>query len=191
MTDLDVSCRCGALRGVLHDAPACIASRVICYCTDCRAFAVQLERADVLDPQGGTDICQLPAARLEFTQGREQLACLRLTEKGPLRWFTKCCGTPVANTPATPQAPFAGVLRSVILDDERALRPVDYRIMTKEALTGPVEGAPRHEGFPPALIARLGTRILFWRLRGDHRGTPFFDAESGAPIAEPSALPRG
>lgn len=184
MTDLELSCRCGGLRGVLRGAPDCLASRVICYCSDCRAFAEHLDRADVLDAQGGTDICQLPAARLEFTSGREHLACLRLTDRGPLRWYAACCGTPVANTPPSAQAPFAGVLRAALRAEEAALRPVDHRIMTAEA-RGPVEGPSQHPAFPRALIARLLSRILLWRLRGDHRRTPFFDPDTGAPVAAP------
>jgi len=34
-------------------------------------------------------------------------------------------------------------------------------------------------------------RILLWRLRGDHRRTPFFDPATGAPVAEPGGPAGG
>jgi hypothetical protein len=49
----------------------------MCDCKDCQAFARSLGRADVLDPAGGTDIFQMPPARLMLTAGMEALRCLR------------------------------------------------------------------------------------------------------------------
>jgi len=51
------------MRGVASDVSPSTGLRFVCYCKDCQAFARFLERADVLDPAGGTDIFQMPPAR--------------------------------------------------------------------------------------------------------------------------------
>ena len=33
-----------------------------------------------------------------FTQGKDRLACMSLSDKGMLRWYTTCCNTPIGNT---------------------------------------------------------------------------------------------
>src|SRR5690606_34164535 len=100
-------CTCGAVRGEL-DRRA-VYARVVCYCRDCRAFARVLARLDILDDAGGTDIVTMRPAGLRFPQGRDQLACLSLGPKGPLRWYAACCGTPVGNTSRNPAFPYVGV----------------------------------------------------------------------------------
>jgi hypothetical protein len=45
--------------------------RFVCYCQDCQAFARFLERPDVLDPAGGTDIFQMPPGRVKFIAGAD------------------------------------------------------------------------------------------------------------------------
>ena len=71
--------------------------RFLCYCKDCQAFARFLDRPDVLDPAGGTDIFQMPPGHLKLTAGTDALRCLRLSDRGVLRWYTDCCRTPIAN----------------------------------------------------------------------------------------------
>lgn len=192
MADAALACRCGEVTGVLHDVPDAVASRVVCYCTDCQAFARRTGHEEVLDAHGGTDIVQLSPRHLEFRSGVDRLGCLRLTENGPFRWYARCCGTPIGNTPPG-QLPFVGLLTSTLGDDasDATLGPVGRRIMAKEAVNGPVTGPAVHAGFPLGLILRLLPRIVFWRLRGDARRSPFFDPETGAPRAEPDPDPAG
>jgi len=60
--------------------------RFVCYCTDCQVFARLLERPDVLDAAGGTDIFQMPAGHVKLTAGADALRCLRLSsERAALR----------------------------------------------------------------------------------------------------------
>ena len=108
MTDIDVArlpldlplrCRCGRVRGVASDVSPSGGFRFVCYCKDCQAFARFLERPDVLDPAGGTDIFQMPPARVRLSAGMDAVRCLRLSDKGVLRWYTDCCRT----LSATPQ----------------------------------------------------------------------------------------
>ena len=106
-----LQCRCGTLKGSVESPKS--GNRVICYCNDCQAFAYCLGRADdVLDERGGSDVIQILPKNITFTQGVEALACMRLTDKGLLRWYASCCNTPIGNTLATPKMSFIGLLHS-------------------------------------------------------------------------------
>ena len=74
--DLPLRCRCGRLRGVASGLSPASGFRFICYCKDCQAFAHFLERADLLDPAGGTDIFHMPPGRVTLTAGTDSLRCL-------------------------------------------------------------------------------------------------------------------
>jgi len=182
MTDQQIRCRCGTLQGTL--AEAAWSNRVICYCDDCQAFPAALGCADtVLDARGGTDIVQTGPRFVAFTQGRDQLACLRLTPKGPLRWYAKCCNTPIGNTPANPKFAFVGLLHSCLgspAELDRVFGPPRMEVFTKFAL-----GEPKPKQRLPVLggLAFVG-HLLGARLRGSYRMTPFFD-HHGEPVAQP------
>jgi hypothetical protein len=99
------------MRGVASGVSPSTGFRFVCYCKDCQAFAHFLERADVLDPAGGTDIFQMPPGRVKLTAGTDAMRCLRLSNK-VLRWYTDCCRTPIANTAAWPHFPIISVVHS-------------------------------------------------------------------------------
>ena len=107
--DLPLRCRCGRMRGVASHVSPSTGFRFICYCKDCQAFARFLDRADVLDPAGGTNIFQMPPGRVKLTAGTDSLRCLCLSNK-VLRWYTDCCRTPIANTAAGPRFPVIGMV---------------------------------------------------------------------------------
>jgi hypothetical protein len=185
--DLGVRCRCGGVRGRLVGEPAADTRRVVCYCDDCRAFGRWLGRADeMLDGHGGTDLLQLSPARLVFDEGRERLACLRLSARGLLRWYAGCCAAPLANTLPTRQLPFLG-LPTVALDphDRARLPAVSARVFARHADGAPPPGAAA--GAPLAMAVAIAGELLRRRLRGDHRRTPFF-AANGAPVVTPRVL---
>jgi hypothetical protein len=108
-----LQCRCGTLKGyVTHPERV---NRAVCYCRDCRAFAHFLGRAnDILDAQGGSDVIQAIPANVTFIAGTEALACMRLSEKGLLRWYTRCCNTPIGNTVAKYRVSFVGLVHSCL-----------------------------------------------------------------------------
>src|ERR1700761_5845308 len=90
-------CSCGKLQG--HVSHPGRAGRGVCYCRDCRAFAHFLGRpGDILDAQGGTDVMATLPSYVTFTQGKDKLACMSLSERGMLRWYASCCNTPIGNT---------------------------------------------------------------------------------------------
>ena len=113
--DLPLRCRCSHVRGVASDVSPSSGFRFICYCKDCQAFAHFLERLEVLDPAGGTDIFQMSPARVKLTAGTDAVRCLRLSEKGVLRWYTDCCRTPIGNTAASPRFPVIAIVHSFMV----------------------------------------------------------------------------
>lgn len=190
-SNIALRCRCGRVRGVASHVSPSSGFRLICYCGDCQAFARFLERRDVLDPAGGTDVLQMPPARVKLTAGADALRCLQLSEK-VLRWYSDCCRTPIANTAATTRFPMLGLVHC-FMDHEadgrardEALGPPLCRIYARSAIGSLPPNAPP----PPslAIFTRRASMLLGWRLRGLNRPTPFFDDLTKAPRAVPRVL---
>jgi hypothetical protein len=182
-----LKCRCGSVEGFVS-APE-RANRAICYCKDCQAFAHFVGRAgEILDNQGGTDILQTTPSRVTINRGHEKLACIRLTDKGMLRWYTTCCSTPIGNTLANYKFSFVGLIHTCLENSDKSVDasfgPVKMRVNTQSA-KGTVQARP---------IATFGRMLgIFGMLArayisGGYRRTPFFAAPSGAPIAVPKIL---
>lgn len=187
MTSIAISCRCGRLQGTMH--PRGRVNRCVCYCDDCQAFAGFLERQEeVLDDCGGTEIIHLSQGEVSLSKGTEQLACMRLTENGTLRWYAACCSTPLGNTVPNRGIPIVGLVRSCLeanqADLDAALGPIAMQVFTKYALQMP---APKTRGLVPGM-ARVLRIFLRARLHRDHRQSPFFDPATGKPIAAPRVL---
>ncbi len=184
-----LQCRCGTVKGYLsHTAGV---NRCVCYCRDCQAFAHFLVKADeILDAQGGTDVVQTRPANLTFTQGQDALACMRLSPKGLLRWYAACCNTPIGNTVANYRVSFVGLVHSCLegtgasLDE--SFGPVRARVNTKSA-----KGEVR-SGSGGMISAILPFIVLVARplIDGSYKRTPFFSADTGAPIVTPRVLSR-
>lgn len=193
-TDISLKCRCGAVRGIARDVSAANGNRIVCHCADCQSFGHYLERADeILDAHGGTDIFQMAPARLEITNGADQLRCMRLTENGLRRWYVDCCKTPVGNTLGSAQLPFVGLIHS-FMDHEgdgrsrdEALGPVRFRVLGREA-SGDRSTLDAHDGRPASLLRRLLSLWFVARLRGEHAPSPFFDSKTGATTVTPRVL---
>ncbi len=179
------------MRGVASNVSPSSGFRFVCYCRDCQVFARFLDRADVLDAAGGTDIFHMPPGRVKITAGKDAMRCLRLSDK-VLRWYTECCRTPIANTPARPGFPVIGVVHSFMdheADDrsrDQVLGPPLCCIFARSAL-GPL---PPNAPGPPSVgvFARRASKMLGWWVRGLNRPTPFFDDRTKAPCAAPRAL---
>jgi hypothetical protein len=183
-----LQCRCGTLRGELDHPERC--AHAICYCKDCQAFAHFLGKADeILDDAGGTEVIAARPAYLRFTAGMDKLTCMRLTEKGLLRWYASCCNTPIGNTPPDFRTPFVGLVRDCLDRSDRsideAVGPVRMWIMTASAKRK-VEGH-----VPRTIVTMLGFMLpaLMGRFTGGYKRTPFF-SHDGVPVRTPSVLPR-
>lgn len=191
--NVPLKCSCDKLQGVAKILSSEQGRRIICLCDDCQAFAHYLGHAkSVLDENGGTEILQILPANLEINQGIENLRCLRLSDKGMLRWYTGCCNTPIANTAPYSKMPYAGVVHSILdfADDaksrEAALGPVRARIQGKFGIGKLPEGT--HQKAPLGLILRIIAFLVGGLLRGKHAPSPFFDRRTGKPIVEPYVL---
>ena len=159
--------------------------RLICHCVDCQTFGRYLQAQGYqglpLDDWGGTEIVQLPHGRIELEEGAEQLACVRLSPNGLMRWYAGCCHTPIANTLAHAKLPFAGLILSFVGvelgagERDELLGPVRARVNGKPELMGP--SAPPVSSFPLGVILRSIRILMGGWVRREHWPTPFFDAE--------------
>jgi len=179
-------CSCGAVRGFV-DATGPV-NHGVCYCKDCQAFAHFLgQPADILDALGGTEVVQMLPARVEIATGREHLACVRLTNKGLLRWFAHCCHTPIGNTLGDRRFSFVGLVHNCLAGGDGTLDqtfgPVRMWVHTQSALGG---SAPQSGGLAGAML-RVATMMLRARLDGSYVRTPFFTAD-GVPVSAPHVL---
>jgi hypothetical protein len=183
------------LRGVASDVSSSHGFRFVCYCEDCQAFARFLKRPDVLDGAGGTDIFQMPPARVKLTGGTDAVRCLRLSDKSAvLRWYADCCQTPIGNTAASPRFPIIAVVHSFMAQEahgrsrDEVLGAPLCRIYERSAV-GPL---PPNAAAPPSLavFASRASKMFGWWVLGLARPSPLFDGRTNAPRAVPRVLTR-
>ena len=181
-------CACGQLQGRVAQPGRGV--RATCYCRDCQAYAHLLGQPDrVLDAAGGTEVVATQATRVRFTSGTESLACLSLSPRGLLRWYARCCQTPVANTPRDWRLPYVGLVHTCLGDAaevDRTFGPVQLCVNTD----GARQAHPRGRGARGwARFLGLVLRLAGARVRGAYRGSPFFDA-NGQPVVPVEVAPR-
>lgn len=166
------TCRCGS---VSANVPV-TGKRIVCYCKSCRAFVEQFDEADRLDPAGGSELIQVAPDKVSFTKGTEHLRWMKLTEKGPMRWYAACCGTPMANTLPTRAVAFASFQVHDIAPKD-TLPPVSARVHLKGALERVEEPLG---SIWPLMGALIGRSLQSW-VTGGWKRNPFFDS-AGKPI---------
>lgn len=182
-----IQCICGAVQGSLLGSASI--NRCVCYCRSCQAFARFLQREkETLDEQGGSDIIQTQTANLSFSRGIENLACMQLSSKGILRWYSSCCRTPIGNTLHSAKFSFVGLIHTCFElagpELEEAIGPVQMRVNTQSAKGHP---KPKASGLVLGL-PRVFLGILKARLNGSYRKNPFFDLRNDTPICQPRIL---
>jgi hypothetical protein len=187
--DLPLRCRCGKLEGAAVGVAAENGNRLLCFCDDCQVYARHLGTEGIVDARGATDLFQTAPARIRLGAGREHLRCVRLSEKGLLRWYAGCCRTPIGNTLASPRVPFIGLTMPFVAagaaERDAALGPPTALLFGRFAVGGAPPGAPAKA--PSRLVLRSARLLLGAWLRGESRPHPFFDA-SGTPLAAPHVL---
>ncbi|MBI5275931.1 MAG: hypothetical protein HY854_05670 [Burkholderiales bacterium] len=178
-------CACGKVRGVVEHPRR--ATRAVCYCRDCQAFAHFLgPPPGMLDAAGGTEVIAVRPHLFRFTAGTEHVACMSLTPKGLLRWYASCCNSPIGNTPRDPRIPHLGLVHSCLgKDTEAVFGPVTMRANRKRAKQ-PVPGnSPVKFG---AALLRFLASMGRARITGQYKHNPFFQAGLVAPLAKPRVL---
>lgn len=184
---IHLRCACGALQGSV--AATHRASRAICYCRDCQAFARFLGPATgILNELGGTDIMATTPAFVHFTQGREHVRCMSLSETGLLRWYAGCCRTPIGNTPRTPRLPYVGLVHNCLAATPRQLDATFGAAkvaINTESASGPVKPT-QWRTF--AAVLQIMRNVFAARLSGAYRENPFFKPGTAEPIAAPQVL---
>lgn len=161
----------------------------MCHCADCQAFARFLGREDeILDAAGGTDVVQMAQKNVTLIEGRETLACIRLSEHGLCRWYARCCNTPIGNTHRNFRIAVVGLIHNCLrpgagsLDD--AIGPARMRVFVAAARGTP---KPRATGLAGG-AARIAGIVLVNLITGGYCRTPFFEPASGAPVVPPRVL---
>ncbi|HEX4939342.1 MAG TPA: DUF6151 family protein [Candidatus Kapabacteria bacterium] len=182
-----IQCSCGAVKGNLSNTRDI--NRCVCYCRDCQAFAHFLGRqTDILDSRGGSDIVQTLPKYVSFSAGTEHLACMRLTDKGLLRWYASCCNTPIGNTAPNFSMSFVGLVHNCLeaggASMDAVFGPVSAHVNTENARGGV---RVKSKGFAKTLLKVLGM-VARARIDGSYRKTPFFNVEKGMPIVTPTIL---
>jgi hypothetical protein len=169
-----------------------LVNRGLCYCRDCQAFAHFLGRADeILHPRGGTDVVQVPPRAVTLTTGTKNLACMRLTDKGLLRWYASCCRTPLGNTLPHYRFSIVGLVDTCLRSAgapalDESFGPVQMAINTKSSQGSP---RPAEYGLFGGILRIVGS-VAGAQVGGKYRQTPFYDAGTGEPVVEPHVLTR-
>ncbi len=181
MTTTTWTCDCGEV--VLNVTPTG-GTRAVCYCESCRGFVARLGAESILDDWGGNDLFQVAPEAATFVTGTDKVAWTKMTDKGPARWFTTCCKTPLANTLETRTVPFL-TLQSAYFDMQDDLAPIEIRV----SRSGAHGRVPDSKGGMGRLIRQFVVRSLKSRITGGWRRNPLFDA-AGQPIAPQVPLPE-
>ena len=187
--DHPLSCKCGTVKGFVKTSNSL--SRGVCYCKDCQMAALFLGKsAEVLDEHGGTDVVPTMPRNLRFTQGIDSLACMRLTENGLMRWYAKCCNTPICNTSPNFKMAFVGLVHNCLENGgaslDQSFGPVRMRVNTKGALGGV---KIKQQGTVGTIVS-FTRMLLRERFNGGYKLTPFYNVNSGASIVVPYVLSK-
>lgn len=164
----EVRCECGSLRMDVQIDPK-RSSHVICYCDDCRAYMRWLGRDAQLDGHGGTEVVQVAPSEARIVAGAEHLGCVRLTPKGLLRFYAKCCKSPLGNTMRG--VPFVG-LSVTGLKIPLSTRPDG--VNARFALNGRPPNASDRASL--GVVGRTARQLVSRMVRGKLHPSPFLTA---------------
>lgn len=180
MTAVAWSCRCGAVHGTV-DVERRAGTPVVCHCDSCtraqRHWGVEATRTQ------GVAIYQTTPDRVSIHSGASNLGLGRLSPKGSYRWYATCCDTQIGVSSTTPKFAFIGFVQSVFSDTSALGRARTHSYIPQPG------GGEKHTRLMPAVVAVMA-RAMFARTSGRWQDTPFFDVETGAPMAAPALLPK-
>jgi len=172
--DVKFSCTCGQVQGVVHDVAPHKGNRVKCYCISCQTAARVLGYEDTLDPYGGTEVFQTVPSKVEFQTGIENLACLRLSPRGLLRWHSSCCNAPLFTMPDVLRIAVVGLFAARVSPENQEHFGGKVKLFMTKTAVNPPPGF-RDRGIFHAVVMVLW-RALKAAIRRDGRA-PFFNAD--------------
>lgn len=181
---LSLQCECGQVQGTVLTGHGY--ARATCYCADCQAYARWLDQPGLTDAHGGTDLVAMNPSAVRFTAGEESIACMSLSEKGLLRWYARCCRSPLANTPRDPNLAYVGIFADRLSPPrmvDAAFGPPGETVLNAGSAVGRV-------GTTPVTFLAGGLHIVGGILAAKLHGqapTLFFD-EHGHPLRDPQVL---
>lgn len=187
MAEIQLACSCGTVRGVAMNIKAKTGTRVMCCCYDCQSFAQFLEQEDnVLDRYGATEILQIPVSYVQITEGNEQIACVRLSQKGMYRWYVQCCNTPIGNTMKA-GIPFIGLIHSFM--DNTSIKDVE---LSENLGYLKVKFAKKAVPFDQhasqfSVMSKIIFNLIKWKIKGLDKSSTFFE-DNGQPVVKPKIL---
>ena len=187
---VELACRCGAVRGGVEVPDTAELPRYVCHCDDCQAFIRYLGKMDdVCDAHGGTEVVHVRPSHLKISAGLENLRCVGLKPKGAYRWYAACCNTPIGSTPRSVGFPFVSLITAFMAKrgSEPMIGPLRGRLMLRYAF-GDVTTLKREEMSVLRVVLRIIRSMVTERVFGRYRETPFFEPATGAPVCEPVLL---
>lgn len=188
-TTVALSCTCGAVKGEARSIVPTSSSRVICSCRDCQTFAHFLGRfPDIVDQYGGTDIFQLTPSQVIISKGREHIRCMRLSDKGMMRFYTDCCKTPMGNTLASAKIAFVGIPHNFMKHGSRTRDQDLGRVLSRASVHktfSASDGIPVNSLLPIYRILRM--MICGW-FKKKYQPSLYFDLSTGKPVVAPTVL---
>lgn len=187
---MNVECDCGSVHGTI-ESKHLKGYRAICLCDDCQAYAHYIQRPDVLDVNGGTDIIPVMPSHYTLQTGTDKLKCVRLTDKGMFRWYASCCNSPMGNSMNSQAIPYIGVPARVfakkysVVQIEKEFGPVRERMQAQFA-KGPLPPLSQ-KTVSFSFMLRAMKLIAFAFFTGSGKPSPFFKKD-GELISEPYIL---
>lgn len=191
MQDLALQCRCGKVKGTVHNVTPEMGTHLACYCLDCQNFAKELgEESSVLNEYGGTRLVHLPPASVTLDSGKEHVACLRLTKRGSHRWYTTCCNTAIGYT-VRPWVPFIGIIHSFIPEQDNLDGKIGPLLgsVNMETAKGEVPRDVQGEKTTGPVMLQVFKRLLNWLFTGKGKPSPVY-LKGGKTIVEPKVVSK-
>lgn len=143
----------------------------------------------MLDSLDGTDVVAVRPRSVSFASGVEHLACMSLSPKGMLRWYARCCRTPIGNTTRDLKMAHVGLVHTCLesgdVSLERSFGPVRMRVNSASAAGKTPPNAPLTFA---SSIARFLAALIWNRMSGGYKDNPFFDVTTGRPIVQPHVV---
>lgn len=182
-----VKCSCGQVQAKIDNFPKNTPGRLVCYCDDCQNFLKHIERSELMDECGGSEIIPVYPKDMKIIKGEDKLECIRLTPKGLFRWYTSCCKTPFGNT--RPGFPWLGLLSEVYdKSDLQQLGPIRSRVCGKFATTPPPAGTPDNMKFQDIFV--VAPFLIKGFIFKKSSPSAFFNEDNKTPIASPTIIKK-